>query len=178
MIHDINVEININTNTITIENADSLQANDNRIIFTAISVVDGENSSVEFNRFKCGFYVRDNNNTTVEYKTYPPAGDAVNYSPDGVVLNEFLDELDFNEDYTLQVYVEDAGVFYDKTINISIPKSIRPYDHNGDFDSWTWNDTAKIWEAPVAKPDDPNDGFYKWDEQNQEWVLFYTTPFE
>lgn len=178
MINDINIKININTNTITIENADSLQSTNNRIIIAVTSIVDGEDSAVEFNGFKCGFFIRDGDNNTIEYRTYPPAGQTIGYSPDGVVLSEIIDKLELNENYTLQIYAEDAGVFYDKIININMPKSIRPYNHNGDFDSWTWNDTTKEWEAPVIKPNDPKDGFYKWNEEDQKWVLFDTTPFE
>jgi hypothetical protein len=35
------------------------------------------------------------------------------------------------------------------------------------YPSWTLNDDA-IWEAPVARPDD---GFYTWNEDTQEWDL-------
>lgn len=178
MINDINIEININTDTIS-ETISLVPAGHKpRIVVTTTSIVDGENSDVSFSAFKCGFFVRDDNNTTIEHSTFPPTGEVVKYSSDGVVLIKNLDELDFNTAYTLHVYVEDAGLFYDKTINFTIPKSIRPYDPNGDFNSWTWNDSTKIWEAPVAKPADPENQFYKWNEENQQWDLFDTTPFE
>lgn len=179
MINDINIEININTDTITIDDTNLVLASHKpRIVITCVSIVDGENSEVSFNGFKCGFFIRDDNNTTIEYKTFPQSGDVIKYSPNGVVLTENLDQLDFNTSYTLHVYVEDAGLFYDKTVNITVPKSIRPYDPNGDFNSWNWNDSTKDWDAPIAKPDDVEDGFYKWNEENQQWDLFNSTPFE
>jgi hypothetical protein len=179
MINDINIEINTNTDTITITNDDLvLASNKPRVIITCVSIVDGENSEVSFNSFKCGFFVRDANNTTIEYKTFPQPGEVIKYSPDGIVLTENLDQLEFNTSYTLHVYAEDAGLFYDKTASISVPKSIRPYDPNGDFNSWNWNDSTKEWEPPVSKPDDVVNGFYKWNEESQQWGLVDTTPFQ
>ena len=35
------------------------------------------------------------------------------------------------------------------------------------FDSWTLNEETLIWEAPKEKP---TDGFYRWDEDTQDWV--------
>ena len=36
------------------------------------------------------------------------------------------------------------------------------------FPSWTLNDESCTWEPPIPFPD--VDGFYGWDEQNQQWV--------
>jgi len=38
------------------------------------------------------------------------------------------------------------------------------------FKSWTLNEDACLWEAPVAYPDDGKD--YKWNEETTSWVLF------
>jgi hypothetical protein len=37
------------------------------------------------------------------------------------------------------------------------------------FESWTLNEETILWEAPVAKPIE--EGFYRWDEAGQEWIL-------
>ena len=37
------------------------------------------------------------------------------------------------------------------------------------YPSWTLNEDTCLWEAPTAYPDD--DKYYKWDEENQQWVL-------
>jgi hypothetical protein len=51
------------------------------------------------------------------------------------------------------------GYSYDEARDAFIPP--KP------FPSWTLNEDACIWEAPVAYP---NDGkLYNWDEENQSW---------
>ena len=37
------------------------------------------------------------------------------------------------------------------------------------YPSWTLNQTTWLWDAPVARPQ--GNGYYKWDEQNQTWIL-------
>lgn len=36
------------------------------------------------------------------------------------------------------------------------------------YESWTLNEDTLVWEAPIAKPTE--EGFYRWDEDSQEWV--------
>lgn len=38
------------------------------------------------------------------------------------------------------------------------------------FDSWIFNFTTEIWEAPITKPDD--DQAYVWNENVKNWVLY------
>lgn len=35
------------------------------------------------------------------------------------------------------------------------------------FESWTLNEETLIWEAPKTKP---TDGFYRWDEDSNDWI--------
>ena len=167
----ISVIININTNTITVNGLENLDFTNNIIRIEAESIVDGENSLVEFNSFKCGFFIRDGSNT-IDYFTWPKAGEKVN-STNSYVYEGVLEKLQPDTTYSLQVYVEDAGAFYDKTVDIVIPAEPRPFDNNGEFTSWTYNSSLKEWECPVEKPEVPADktGCYKWDEQNQQWAL-------
>jgi len=55
------------------------------------------------------------------------------------------------------------GYTYDQTRDAFIPPQ--------PFNSWVLNETTRIWEAPVATPED-YDGFnYEWNETNQTWDL-------
>jgi hypothetical protein len=36
------------------------------------------------------------------------------------------------------------------------------------FPSWILNEETCIWEAPIAEPNDNK--FYRWDEENQQWI--------
>lgn len=52
------------------------------------------------------------------------------------------------------------GYTYDQARDAFIPPQ--------PFPSFLLNETTCLWEAPVPYPDD--DGFYSWDEDNQQWV--------
>lgn len=52
-----------------------------------------------------------------------------------------------------------VGYSYDDTRDAFIPP--QPYP------SWTLNEKTCLWDAPIPMPDN---GLYKWDETNQQWV--------
>lgn len=54
------------------------------------------------------------------------------------------------------------GYKYDDLFDAFIPP--QPYP------SWKLNYTTFQWEAPVAKPQDTEEYFYKWSEINKEWI--------
>jgi hypothetical protein len=75
-----------------------------------------------------------------------------------------------------------AGLICRRT---SYNKSIRAnyagigYKYDPDFDvfiapqpfpSWKLNYTTYQWEAPVAKPEDTDEYYYRWSEINKEWI--------
>jgi hypothetical protein len=52
------------------------------------------------------------------------------------------------------------GFTYNKELDAFIPP--KP------FNSWTLDEETCLWEAPVQQP---TDGVYEWNEQEQNWVL-------
>jgi hypothetical protein len=172
MINEILVTININTNDIQVLNLDSIDAYNNNLVVSVNSIVDGSNSYVEFNGFKFGFFIRDMDDKIVQFSTYPKAGDVLISSTDSILMTEPLN-LNSDETYKLQIYVEDAGAFYDSNLIISVPIKSIPADNKGNFVSWSWNTDSKEWEPPVKMPANPKDGsgFYKWSELDQVWKL-------
>ena len=58
------------------------------------------------------------------------------------------------------------GYIYDPDFDVFIAP--RPYP------SWKLNYTTYQWEAPVAKPEDTEEYFYKWSELNKEWIQVAT----
>ncbi len=171
MINIIEITIDVDNNVITTSNLDTVTPINNKLSFKAKSIVNGVNDYVEFTRFKYGFFVKDLNGVIVEQGTYPPVGDLLLSTDD--ILSVSTLNLEANSTYVLQVYAENSGVFYDINESIVTPKFDRPYDNIGIFDSWTWDDTAKIYQAPTEKPNEPEDGlsFYKWDESLLSWKL-------
>lgn len=181
---NILIDININTNTISIDYPAELDHANSNVVFTVTSIVDGENSYVSFNSFKYGFFIRNSENETVQYATYPKAGEVIK-TDDGNLPVETLSALQADETYVLHVYVEDAGVFYDKRIDITTAIPTRPFftigNHNpGEssateervyYNSWVWNCEKKEWEPPITKPSPLSDnGCYKWIETDLKWV--------
>lgn len=60
---------------------------------------------------------------------------------------------------TSETYEAKIGDVYNQEKNKFV--SLKP------FDSWTLNQETLIWEAPKEKP---TDGFYRWDEDAQDWI--------
>lgn len=56
-----------------------------------------------------------------------------------------------------------TGMIYNETADEFRPA--KPYS------SWTWNSTSYEWEAPTAKPTNPEPDYYVWDEASTSWVL-------
>ena len=55
-----------------------------------------------------------------------------------------------------------VGFKYDSDFNVFIAP--QPYP------SWKLNYTTYQWEAPIAKPEDTDEYFYRWSEINKEWI--------
>lgn len=120
----------------------------------------------EFHNLKFGFFLKDDTGKTVQQQSYPPAG-MLYISSD----QDFLEQIELNtivdRKYQIHIWAEDAGVFYDHTVNLTIPKYTRPYT------SWTWNPEQTEWQPPVEYPSDGN--LYMWDEEKQLWYYVETS---
>lgn len=79
-----------------------------------------------------------------------------------------------NEEYSLEAYTRTADTEKDIDVKsmsfktLLIPKK---------FESWTWNDDIKDWEAPIPHPDPANGvddpvphKLYQWSEKRQQWI--------
>jgi hypothetical protein len=78
--------------------------------------------------------------------------------------NVHFDGLNLPDDGTpLRKNFAGIGYIYDSELDAFYPS--RP------FTSWTLNETTCFWEPPVEKPDDPETGYYDWDEDKTEWFL-------
>ena len=55
-----------------------------------------------------------------------------------------------------------VGFKYDPDFNVFIAP--QPYP------SWKLNFTTYKWEAPIAKPEDVEEYYWKWSEYNKEWI--------
>lgn len=66
------------------------------------------------------------------------------------------------EDWSVEVWAENAGVSFNDVFAFNVPKPQSPYP------SWVWNDETHMWQAPIPRPTDGR--MYAWDEDAQAWV--------
>jgi hypothetical protein len=73
---------------------------------------------------------------------------------------EFRLDVKPDDEITLDVWAENAGVRVEGETTWTVPRPAQP------FGSWTWTDGA--WTAPKPYPE--GDGWYEWDEDAEAWV--------
>jgi hypothetical protein len=102
-----------------------------------------------------------------------------------VVDNQDCGNLDFPESETIgRVFIGTVlrlpGKWYQTSYNNNFRKNYAGVDYTYDktrdafiapkpYSSWILNEETCKWEAPIPMPD--SDHSYKWDEENQEWIL-------
>ena len=94
--------------------------------------------------------------------TYPPKG--VNYvSTDQPYMASHNFQLKYGEEIVLNVWAKNAGKTYKDTFFFLVPRPKQPYN------SWVWDEKAKLWKAPIPYPSDGNK--YYWNEETLSWAL-------
>lgn len=90
----------------------------------------------------------------------------------GTVINTIVaDSVEIAEALTgtsCVAYTEESPLsvnwYWDSTFSAYIPP--RPYD------SWTYNNMARTWEAPTPMPEAEEGKSFNWDEATQSWISF------
>ena len=103
---------------------------------------------------------------TLSARQYPPPGVAyISTEPSQPWIDVIRFEYDPNEEYEVVVWAEEQGRRYETRWIFKTPIPPSPYP------SWTWNDTTKLWEAPVKKPELNSDDnyFLIWNESIMDW---------
>ena len=68
----------------------------------------------------------------------------------------------FNDKEPFRKNYAGIGYFYDKDWDAF--RAPQPYS------SWKLNYETFLWEAPIAKPEDSEDYFWRWGETSKEWI--------
>lgn len=114
-------------------------------------------SRAEFDNLAFGFTVTvDGDEKYVA--SYPPAGAKYISSDQRYISNDRVTLL-YDDEATLSIWAENAGQRYEHSVDFVVPRPEQPYP------SWVWN--GEWWDPPVPYPDE---GFYVWDEEAQEWA--------
>lgn len=77
----------------------------------------------------------------------------------GVYPGTYWKQTSYNNNFR-KIYAG-AGHIYDSATDQFSPS--KPYDN------WVFHEADWVWKPPIAKPEDEN-GPYKWDQENTQWV--------
>lgn len=161
------IEIDINKDKIDLSAIEKVMGPSDIVFkFKATSVFD--EGFVEFEQFKFGFFLKDSSGKTIIRKRFPEHGGSISRSYSDF-LSEYQIRLAPDNKYSLMVYVEEAGSFYDETKNFMVGMPERPSDNNGSFYSWKWDETEKRYTPPTPQPEPTNEGYHMWDESIKGW---------
>ncbi len=91
-----------------------------------------------------------------------------------VVIENIVAEQDFvdslNDDHTyIQYDKKSTGKENTATIGSTWDASNSGFIPIKPFESWSWNSTDWVWEAPTPIPEPSEDSFYIWNEDNSTW---------
>lgn len=119
------------------------------------------NSIKNFKEMKFGFELKKGNDIK-QYGIFPPAGVRYRSSDQNFKASIRL-ELQPEEIYILYLWANYDKEKIRQNFEIKNPKPKKI------FESWQWNNSEKIWQPPVAKPE--NGVECEWDEQKLSWKL-------
>lgn len=123
-----------------------------------------EGPNVEFQDLRFGF-ILSSNNVEITRKEFPRDNHYYISSDQDYLHSEGLN-VEYEKDYDLQIWVENAGLFHRVNYQFTGPRPEQPYP------SWTWDEQNKTWIAPIPEPepDRENRILYAWSESTQSWV--------
>ena len=121
----------------------------------------------EFSNLRFGYEINDTEKTLpgeafLFGSVFPKAGIVYETAQTGKPLT--IDSMAYRVDtnYKLTIWAENNGERGEGEFTFKTPKPPQ------EFPSWTWDDTANAWVAPVPKPVNGPPSW--WNEQTQEWV--------
>jgi hypothetical protein len=117
---------------------------------------------VLFNEMKFGYSIELDNKVLVEEKR--PEQNQKYLSTDQEIIESIgIFDLLPTKEYVLNVWAEESGEFWSKSISFILPKPKQPYP------SWEFDEDLYVWIAPSQPPEE--DG-YIWNEEKMSWVKY------
>ena len=148
-------------------------------ISIAIGFIRGTEKRVVFDNLSFGFKLYNPTGTIVMEREYPRDDGsieryiAVNTNGDKILDDSeiiSIDDINLNyyEDYKLDVWTKESGVFSKGSFEFSFD-----YPFDKPYDSWIWNKNTNSWSAPISVPDTREFKTYVnvWDEDNKKWTV-------
>lgn len=122
-----------------------------------------EKLPVTFDNLSFGLSVFSENEKIFE-ESRPHAGSSYHSTDQECLDNFIIDNVNRGRKYTINVWAENAGEKWEKSFDVTMPRSESPYP------SWSYDKIHGVWVSPVPYPDD--DEIYFWDEDLTNWVKF------
>lgn len=123
---------------------------------------DSDGLPVIFDDLSFGFQLK-NENEILSEDSFPKEGMSYKSTDQEFLISAHLTDMKLGEPYKLFVWVVNAGVRWDQSFDVMLPRWKQPYP------SWTWNESNDCWIAPIPYPTDG--GIYVWDEDQMAWIM-------
>lgn len=134
-------------------------------IFQFNFVEDGKDL-VEFDNLSFGTTVTHIDSGKKFTVQFPPEGVQYVSTEEGIVEVFEIEDVVNNESYSAVFWCENGGKRSEHSFDFTVRRlPTKPYN------SWTWNDTEKMWEPPTEHPQDDGNIYY-WDEDSLSWKIF------
>jgi len=122
----------------------------------------GDSKTVFFNNLEFSVKLQKKN-IDIYDKVFPDTKLQQSYeSSDDAFLESVTLPVIPEEEYTLEIQVNENHVEYQENVKFITPRPEKPYN------DWIWSHEQKDWIAPFAHPNDEHD--YYWDETLHDWV--------
>lgn len=141
--------------------------NEVQIIFQSADDTERDISNLEF-----GFCLRKGAEEILS--SHHPIGPIRYEKSKTAIMFAVREQLIPNETYSIEAYARDLHTKKNiDTKQLTFKTTRRPKK----FESWTWNDDIKDWEAPIPHPDPVNGvddpiphKLYQWSNTRQQWI--------
>lgn len=125
-----------------------------------LGFTDGGNAVVFFDNLSFGVSVLQGS-SVIQEEVFPQNNFSLQSTDQEYVFDTKLHSVIAGNEYTISVWVTNAGSSWQQEFNFIVPLPPQPYP------SWVWSENIQWWTPPVAYPSDG--GNYVWNEDAQDW---------
>ena len=132
---------------------------DNLSAIVEIGFVSNDGPVVVFDNLSFGFDASSGQKSTAVVE---PAEGVTYVSTDQPVMSvHTIDNMLPDEEWTINVWAENAGTPFAEPFTFTVPRPSSPYP------SWVWDAAESAWVPPVPYPSDEK--AYAWNEETKSW---------
>lgn len=99
--------------------------------------------------------------TVIQEASFPENGLIYESTDQEFLVNVILSSVKLGMEYILNVWVNNAGEYWEQSFDLFLPKWPQLYP------SWSWSDELEFWQPPIPYPNDGKN--YDWNEEKGVW---------